>query len=295
MKRTKTMFVAMALCGAIGICRSVTGAPTEAKRQYCVIDISAGPKAAAYPVAWLDAPPPGGFNADLYKTGKVVLRRIESGSFKMGGGTDVTLTKPYCMGIFEVTQRQYELVMGCNPSSYKGEMRPVEHVGRKDVRGDSAAFDWPKSSDVAPDSFVGRLRKRTGLKFDLPTEAQWEYACRAGTAGSYNGTGEKSDLKYLGRYKYNGGHDNAHATVGSYLPNAWGLYDMHGKVWEMCLDWQGHLAKGKDPTGPAEGTYRILRGGGWTNNPNLCTSAWRHSFVPVHAYSDVGVRLALVL
>ena len=292
MKRSDSNInVLVVLFGMAALCCSVQGA--AAKRQYCVIDLSRGAKSSSYPVKYLDEEPKGGFNTDEYKKEKLVLRRIEPGSFKMEG-RDITLTKPYYIGVFEVTQRQYELVMGSNTSLYKGEMRPVEHVSRTDVRGDSAAYDWPGSENVAPDSFVGRLRARTGLKFDLPTEAQWEYACRAGTAGNYNGTGEKSELKYLGRYKSNGGYDNAHAIVGSYLPNAWGLYDMHGNVWEMCLDWQGHLAKGKDPVGPAEGSYRILRGGGWTNNPNLCTSAYRYSYVPSNAYSDVGIRLAMV-
>ena len=268
-----------------------------ANRQYCVIDLSTGANASSYPVKYLDEQPKGGFNTDEYKKETLVMRLIEPGTFKMEGHL-ITLSKPYYIGVFEVTQKQYELVMGRNPSVYKGDMRPVEHVNRKDVRGDSAAYDWPTSETVAPESFVGILRARTGLRFDLPTEAQWEYACRAGTTGPYNGCDPGSTLAALGRYAWNlankGGYDYAHTTVGMYLPNAWGLYDMHGNVWEKCLDWHGRVKKGDDPKGPSVGTYRILRGGGWTNNPNLCTSFYRYSYVPSNAYSDVGVRLAVI-
>ena len=265
---------------------------------YCVVDLSAGADAESYPVTMTDEPPDGGFNANAYKTAKLVLRLIEPSSFRMGGSYDVTLTKPYYMGIFEVTQKQYELVTGEDPSTHKGEMRPVEHVSWNSVRGTN---NWPTVRTVEPDSFVGRLQARTGLNFNLPTEAQWEYACRAGTTNNYNsGSDSLKELKRLGRYVDNqsdnmGGYTNAHTTVGSYLPNAWELYDMHGNVWEWCLDWYGSsLSSGMtDPEGPPSGTKRTLRGGSWSSRGDECRASYREKFnYPSSGQPYFGFRLA---
>ncbi|MBO7685921.1 MAG: SUMF1/EgtB/PvdO family nonheme iron enzyme [Kiritimatiellae bacterium] len=265
---------------------------------YCVVDLSAGADADSYPMAVMDEPPSGGFNTSDYKTTRLVLRLIEPRSFKMGGTYDVTLTKPYYMGIFEVTQKQYELVTGDTPSYYKDDMRPVEYVSWNAIRGSNY---WPTVRAVAADSFAGRLQARTGLNFDLPTEAQWEYACRAGTTSDYNnGTNSASTLDLLGRYSGNqsdgrGGFTNAHTTVGSYLPNAWGLYDMHGNVWEWCLDWYDYSLSGDvpDPEGPTSGTRRVIRGGSWQNLANLCKSSNRERYVdPKSASFIYGFRLA---
>ena len=261
--------------------------------KYMVIDLSAGANATRYPVSYMAETPSGGFNTDAYKTTKLVLRRILPKPFEMCGKYDVVLTKPYYAGIFEVTQKQYELVMGNNPSEYKGDMRPVETVSYNTIRGASEGSKWPMSSAVDSTSFMGKLRARTGLDFDLPTEAQWEYAGRAGATTDYNNGkdydesyyisgGKKvyydSNLDPLGRYAGNvsygkGGYSDAHTTVGTYQPNAWGLYDIHGNVWEMCLDWMnGDLSSGiVDPKGPTSdpspiGTtgYRMVRGGSWS-------------------------------
>ena len=143
---------------------------------YMVVDLSAGSNATSYPVSYLAEPPKEGFNTDEYKTAKLVLRRIKSGSFKMGeDGGDVTLTNPFYCGIFQVTQKQYMLVMGTNPSKYTGDKRPVECVSYDMIRGKSNGALWPLCSAVDV-SFMGKLRARTGLDFDLPTEAQWEFA-----------------------------------------------------------------------------------------------------------------------
>ena len=238
---------------------------------YCVVDLSSG--AASY----TNEEPAGGFNADEYKTGSLVLRRIDAGSFKMCGQYDVTLTKPYYMAMFETTQKQYELVTGETPSCDKGDARPVETVSWNAVRG-----------DLSDTTFMGMIRAKTSLKLDLPTEAQWEYACRAGTTNEYNNGGDsEDDLKKLGRYDGNatdgkGGFSDAHTTAGSYLANAWGLYDMHGNAGEWCLDVHGTLTGGEDPAGAASGTYRVIRGGNCYSDADKCTSSFRSRGRPTY-------------
>ena len=268
---------------------------------YCVIDLSAGANATSYPVTYLASPPSGGFNVDAYKTSKLVLRRIKAGTYKMQNSSTVTLTQPFYIGIFEVTQRQYQLVMGSNPSRYSGDKRPVDSVSYNMIRGSSNGAKWPSSSAVDSTSFMGKLRTRTGLEFDLPTEAQWEYACRAGTTSDYNNGGStENDLKLVGRYSGNqsdakGGYSSNHTTVGSYQPNAWGLYDMHGNVSEWCLDWHGTLAYGTDPKGSSSGSYRERRGGCWNSSAGVCTSSSRSNGHPSGGYDYNGFRLVRTL
>lgn len=265
-------------------------------KRYCVIDLSAGPNAEKYPVTYMAKPPKGGFNTDEHKTTKLVLRRIEPGKFKMRGQYEVTLTKPFYCGVFEVTQKQYELVMGNNPSEFKGDMRPVESVSWGMIRGDSAKYNWPSSANVDSSSFIGKIRVRTGLKFDLPTEAQWEYACRAGTTSKFNNGGDsETDLKKLGRCNGNqsdgkGGNSSHHTTVGSYEPNRWGLYDMHGNVWEACLDWRGNLSSGvTDPQGPSSGAVRVARGGCWRSSMSHCVPSYQDGTMSPSDRYDCGI------
>ena len=276
------------------------GKTSSGSRLYCVVDLSAGFNAEKYQVSYRDAPPNGGWT-DEYKTTKLVLRRIEAASFKMGGVCDVTLTKPYYIGIFEVTQKQYELIAGNNPSHFKGDMRPVEQVSYNDLRGRSKGAAWPSSPEVDSDSFIGKLQTRTGLAFDLPTEAEWEYACRSGASGIYgNGGDTENDLALLGRYVGNmsdgeGGYSE-HTTVGSYMSNIWGLYDMHGNVYELCLDWNGKLSNGVvDPKGAPAGRFRINRGGCWDCSPRACSSFHRANINPNIARSFFGFRLKVSL
>ncbi len=288
----------------------------QSNALYCIVDLSAGPNASKYPVSYLAAEPKGGFNTDEYKTTKLVLRRIESGKFMMGAKYEVTLTKPFYCGIFEVTQKQYELVTGNNPSKYKGDMRPVEKVSWNAIRGDSSTYNWPSSANVDPSTFMGKIQARTGLTFDLPTEAQWEYACRAGTTSSFNNGGEsETDLKKLGRFVLNqktrgwkesdtdlarhepdgkGGYSEQHTVVGSYIPNAWGLYDMHGNVFEWCLDWLGHLSGDvTDPHGSSSGSRRVARGGSWNIFADCCTSSCRIFDYPSSVIYSHGFRLCM--
>ena len=209
----------------------------------------------------------------------------------------VTLTKPFYMGVFEVTQKQWELVMGSWPasspsSSYgRGDAYPAYNVSYNDIRGSSSGAQWPASSAVDASSFLGRLRVKTGLDFDLPTEAQWEYACRAGTATTYY-WGDAMDGAYA--WYYNDSDRTTH-PVGTKKPNAWGLYDMSGNVWEWCRDWYGTLAYGTDPTGSASGSGRVGRGGGWGSISDYCTSSCRSSYNPPYRYSSNGFRLVRVL
>jgi len=277
---------------------------------------------------------PGGANSDAYKTTNLLMRLIPAGVFTMGGrSTDypgasddglhqVTLTKSFYMGVFEVTQRQWELVMGNKPSYFNNASdyasRPVEQVSYYDIRenpanSDDAAVNWPANSAVNATSFMGKLRAKTGLTtFDLPTESQWEYACRAGTSTALNSGQNLTNpwendpqMNAVGRYLYNGGRryarnvDTAWATakVGSYLPNAWGLYDMHGNVWEWCLDWHGAYPGMVDnPVGAASGSYRVSRGGSWGSGASGCRSAdCGSSRYPYYRYNYIGFRAARTL
>ena len=281
--------------------------------MYCVVDLSAGPNALSYPVTYLAAPPSGGFNTDEYKTTKIVLRRIEAGSFIMGDDQNdesyrVTLTKPFFCGIFEVTQKQYTLVMGANPcssTSYgKGDTYPVHNVSYDMIRGTLNGTTWPIASTVDLSSFMGKLRRRTNLDFDLPTEAQWEYACRAGTTTTYS-YGNSANGNYMW-YKDNSG--NTTHPVGSKSANPWGLYDMHGNVAEWCLDWSNSsLLYGTDPIGPswvvdyeqyASGYFyysRVIRGGGWYDDASGCASSYRRGSQANWGGGDIGFRLVRTL
>ena len=282
--------------------------------DFLVVDLSGGTNAASYEVSYLSGVPVGGWT-DEYKTSKLVMRRIPAGTFTMGSPTNevgrgtnepqhtVTLTKGYYTGVFEVTQRQWELVMGERPSYFNNDAyyasRPVERFNLSRIRGSSAGAGWPGSSVVDADSFVGKLRAKTGVStFDLPTEAQWEYACRAGTVTAFNGG--TNSINVLGRYLYNGtngvsnrGVDTGAGTtkVGSYLPNAWGLYDMHGNVSECCLDWYGmDFGMAEDPVGATAGTSRVRRGGSWYDASAQCRSAYRCGYSTGIYY--IGFRVA---
>ena len=223
---------------------------------------------------------------------KYTFRWCPSGSFQMGSPKNekdrendeqqhrVTLNRGFWMLETEVTQEMWESVMGDNPSRFKGANLPVESVS------------WNDCQD-----FIGKLNQTSGIpsgyKLSLPSEAQWEYACRAGSTGSYGGTG---DLDEMGWYDDNSG-SKTHEVRGK-KPNAWGLYDMHGNVSEWCQDgWDGDYygeSPEQDPPGPGIGSWRVYRGGGWPNAVGLCRSAYRNGHQPGDRVSDLGLRLALV-
>ena len=301
---------------------SMTGLPSASKELYMVVDLSGGMAAKEYPVSYLAEVPKDGWS-DEYKTVKLVMRRIEPGTFMMGSPTnevgrnnaetqhEVTLTKSFYIGVFEVTQKQWERVMGDWPSFFCNETcrdaRPVERLTYNDIRGAGYGSKWPATNSVDVASFMGRLRARTGLALDLPTEAQWEFACRAGTVTALNSGKNLTTLEIcpnmaeVGRYRANTGEatlksdtGTGTAKVGSYLPNAWGLYDMHGNVWEWCLDWlEDYPGSVLDPVGVASGSSRVKRGGSWSDYAGYCRSANRYFYDPSHRYYYYGFRVAM--
>ena len=278
-------------------------------KKFLVVDLSAGADAESYPVSWLDDEPEGGWTKE-YKTTKLVLRRIEPGTFMMGNSyryRKVTLTKVFYIGVFEMTQGQYELITGENPSRYRGADRPMENTTQARLRGADKGAAWPESYEIDEDSFFGKFRAKTSLTFDLPTEAQWEYACRAGTTTDLNSGKNLNDqnLGEVGRFRYNTEDGKSrykeHAAVGSYLPNNWGLYDMHGNIFELCLDWYKPILDSDeviDPKGQKDetmGNYRVARGGGWLCAANDCCSYTRWGITPDgKGISAYGFRAAII-
>ena len=237
--------------------------------EYLCIDISGGDSAQEFPVATIDKVPDGGWG-DEYKTDKIVLQKINDGE------------KAFFIGVFEITQRQWELVTGKRPSYYKNEncyaKRPVEKVLYDDIRGKHNGSKYPESSAVDESSFIGILRLKTKLNgIDLPTRRQWELACREPNGIAVS---DPAVITKRGRFSVNPGFylepkvasadcasDNGTSEVGSYLPNGRGLYDMEGNVTEWCLDpcnlndknivWMGHLCDEPD----SFGAFRVLKGG----------------------------------
>lgn len=283
----------------ISVARSgaTTAVDNAASHCYLVVDLSGGCSAARYPIGWLECEPNGGWG-DEYKTTMLVLRRIGPGTFIMGEDKTnechrVTLTRPYYMGVFEVTQRQWELVMGTRPSGFteEYEKRPVENVSYDMIRGEKLGAEWPKGDDVDADSFLGILRSRTGLNFDLPTEAQWEYACSAGTEFEFS-YGRFPDGRYMW-YGDNSG-EGTH-EVGLKPSNKWGLFDMHGNVAEWCLNRNSPLWYGPDPRGFSVGSYRTTRGGNWFSNGKYCKKFTRGRAEPSGKTDLIGFRLMLGL
>ncbi len=227
---------------------------------------------------------------------------IEPDTFMMGSQTDelgrndnetwhdVTLTQGYWLGKYEVTQAQYQAIMGTNPSYIKGVDLPVEQVTWYDATNFCAKL-------TARERAAGRLP--AGYEYTLPTEAQWEYACRAGTMTSLNSGMDLSnaeecpEMDKVGWYYYNS-NDKTH-PVGQKQPNNWGLYDMHGNVYEWCLDWYGDYPTSSviDPTGSDTGDLRVQRGGGRSLRASGCRSAWRSSSISTSRYRIGGFRVAL--
>jgi formylglycine-generating enzyme required for sulfatase activity len=205
---------------------------------------------------------------------------IKPGTFEMGQHT-VTLTEGYWLGKHTVTQTEWEKVMGDNPSHFKGADRPVENVSWDEV----TSF-CEKLTELEREA--GRLP--AGMSYQLPTEAQWEYACRAGTTTAYAFGDELTEKD--ANFDENVGETT---DVGKYPANEWGFYDMHGNVWEWCADWYGDYPAGaaRDPVGPADGSDRVFRGGSWNYAASYARSAYRYGGGPANSGYNLGFRLSL--
>ena len=219
------------------------------------------------------------------------LRLIPAGEFMMGSPATesdrrdnetqhrVSITKPFYMGVTEVTQEQYQKVMVTNPSQFKGPQNPVEKVSWAD------AVEFCRKLSALP------AEKTAGHVYRLPTEAEWEYACCSGTATAYSFGDDASRLGDYGWFGSNSG-SKTH-PVGEKKPNAWGLYDMHGNVWEWCQDWHGDYPSGSatDPTGATSGSLRVFRGGSWNDSARHCRSADRSGDTPEARGINLGFRV----
>jgi formylglycine-generating enzyme required for sulfatase activity len=216
---------------------------------------------------------------------------IPAGEFRMGSnsGDDdekpvhkVVISRPFYLGKFQVTQDEWRNITGTNPSKFKGKKRnPVE------------CLTWNDCQD-----FLQRISDRaSGTVFTLPTEAQWEYACRAGSTTNYSFGDSKSSLTDYAWYRANSGHTTH--PVGDKRPNPWGLFDMHGNVWEWCQDWwyaKYRSGEAIDPQGPSSGIARVLRGGAWNGFKSYCRSSFREGYDPDDTFgSGVGLRISMAL
>jgi len=190
------------------------------------------------------------------------------------------ISRGFWMGQCEVTQAQYEAVMGKNPSKFKGQNWPVERVS------------WEDATE-----FCEKLGQKEGRRYRLPTEAEWEYACRAGTTTRFSYGDNDSSVGEYAWYDSNS-RGKTH-PVGQKKPNVFGLYDMHGNVSEWCSDWYGQdyysISVLADPQGPLSGKCRVLRGGSWESNPSVCRSAARCAAKLGIRHSGVGFRVVLEL
>jgi formylglycine-generating enzyme required for sulfatase activity len=225
----------------------------------------------------------------VHKKSGVRLRLIPAGEFDMGSPDAeqyrfidegpvhrVKITKPFYLGKFEVTQAQWKTIMGNNPSTWQGDKLPVEEI------------NWNDAQEFC---------KKAGDSLRLPTEAEWEYACRAGSKVRWSHGDTQDKLVDYAWYIDNSG--NKTHEVGTRKPNAWGLYDMHGNVWEMCSDWYAlkYYEECKDgvtdPTGPANGVERVRRGAAWSHCFINARCAKREKSKPEIRNNYIGLRLAL--
>lgn len=279
-------------------------APTDP--MYLVIDLSAGPEATSYPSRYSFTAPD--LTDDTCRTTELWLKRVPAGTFTMGkgtGGSDalaahaVKLSKPFYMAVFPTTQKQWERVMGTWPSYFTNadyrDVRPVEQVLWSDVRGHGG---WYSAGTPGASTFIGKLRSRSGISgVEIPSNAQWEYVCRAGTTGDYYFNGEAGQVRtYARTADWNGTFTKdpecdltaGTAKVGSYPANPWGFYDFYGNVCQMVPDgasaanWSGLTFPDLtvDPRWAFESdknyTFAGIRcGSNWMENPGQVFSARR--------------------
>jgi formylglycine-generating enzyme required for sulfatase activity len=234
----------------------------------------------------------GGPQEEITNSLGMRLRLVPAGSYMMGAvpGDDeadddekpqhrVEITKAFYIGVYEVTQAQYEAVVGVNPSYFKGDRRPVECVSWNDAV-----------------EFCRKLSQREGVTYHLPTEAEWEYACRAGSTTKYYWGDSDSNIGSYAWYGFDKGNAGVEThEVGSKTPNAWELYDMSGNVLEWCSDWFDenyyNSSPRQDPRGPSSGSSRVRRGGCWNLNAWVVRSSLRYWGTPDGGYHDSGFRV----
>lgn len=326
--------------------------------DYMVVDISAGAKPSSQRYYPAEEFLPGGLLSNIdYRQSRLVMRKVVAKDvvWTMGSVSEaertaaneathhVMLGGNYYIGVFPVTQAQWCLITDYNPSQFckvpVNLMRPVDCTSYNEIRkvygpdkynsslnsvpldADYDQYNWP--NDPHPDSFLGKLRTRTQIDFDLPSECQWEFACRAGNGEGFWGNGDiykgwNVTSNFPGRGRKNGGYVQSGGnytkptqqeapacdeTAGTAIVgicnsrNAWGIYDMHGNIWELCLDWfkssiaeyNGAVYNNQD--GQAEGEA-VRRGGSWAEEPYQCRSARRNSFPRASREYVVGFRLA---
>ena len=261
--------------------------------DYMVVDLANAVDRIRYYVSE-KALPDGGLTNDIYRSTKLVMRRIPASGnvWTMGSPKGeigrvetreyqhlVTMTNDYYLGVFPVTQAQHQLVIGNNPTkaSIRGsDYAPVFGETYYNLRGESV--NWPTTGHaVGGSSHLKKWRDLTGLDLDLPTSAQWEFACRAGTSTTFYYGSSTNLLVNYAWFKANSG--GVLHRVGEKLPNGFGLYDFYGNGWEWCLDWTGGITEDPvvEPVGPEDGTLdqnrRIGRGGNYDHEPGNCRSA----------------------
>ena len=229
---------------------------------------------------------------DLGGEVKLKLVLIPAGKFIMGAPAtefspyknegpqhEVTISRPFYMGIYHVTQQQYQHIMGNNRSLFKDPDNPMEMVS------------WDDAVE-----FCKKVSQKTGKTVRLPTEAEWEYACRAGSTTRFSYGEDDKNFTQLGDYAwYAGNSDKKSHPVGLKKPNDWGLHEMHGNEWQWCADWFAPYtdAKAIDPEGPASGTHRIVRGGCWFAAGGRCRSAFRMAMTSNQRHNDIGFRVVV--
>lgn len=282
--------------------------------DYMAVSLVAPDTALYYPSA---EAVPGGVQDEKYKTEYLLMRRIPAANvvWRMGAPSTekrdanitaasetphpVSLDKDYYIGVYPVTKQQYRYIMGQDPSTYPtGDERfvPITYVSYAGLRG--TTYDWPGGlHQVTDSSVIGKLQAVTGFPtMDLPTDAQWEFACRAGTGSAlYDGHElENADAStYLNNLAVYLRHGNKLTKVGTCQPNGWGLYDLYGDVWELCLDYYQENLTGVDGNkGPTSGSSRVRRGGSYSNTAGYCRSATRLSISADNSGDAMGFRAA---